>query len=67
MTDNNDIKDAQNVQFPPLPESEADGDRTTNYFGKLFKYTDDDMRAYGKILYLKGREDERARPAQRKD
>jgi len=37
------------VELPPLPESDQDGDKTTDFRGRSLDYTADDMREYAAI------------------
>lgn len=34
------------AKLPPLPESQANGDNTTDFHGRLFKHTDETLQAY---------------------
>jgi len=37
------------MEFPPLPESDQDGDKTTDFRGRSLDYTADDMQEYAAI------------------
>lgn len=38
----------KDIELPPLPDSGQNGNQTTDYFGKLFEYTRQDMRSYAR-------------------
>jgi len=45
--------------LPRRPESEADGDRTSNYHGHLFKWTDRELEGYARAAVLLNRKTQR--------
>lgn len=38
----------KDIELPPLPSSHQQGDQTTDFHGRLLKYTDRDMKAYAR-------------------